>query len=79
MIWQEVKSERLLEVGYLFNADYWHQGFATEATIACGKYAFKTLGADKVFSIIRDTNIASQSVAVRNQMSPIKTIIKHYR
>ncbi|ATF27157.1 MULTISPECIES: GNAT family N-acetyltransferase [Brochothrix] len=79
LTWQEVEGEHLLEVGYLFNADYWHQGFATEAAIACKKYAFKRLGADKVFSIIRDTNRASQAVALRNQMTPIKTIIKHYR
>ena len=34
---------------------------------------------DALYSIIRDTNIASQRVAVRNGMRPIDTLIKHYR
>ena len=34
---------------------------------------------DAMYSIIRDTNAASQKVALRNGMRPIDTIIKHYR
>lgn len=34
---------------------------------------------DELYSIIRDTNIASQKVALRNGMNPIDSIVKHYR
>lgn len=76
---QPWKEQEVLEIGYLFRREYWHKGYATEATRACKKYAFETLGADEVCSIIRDTNIASQKVAVRNGMSVKDTWTKHYR
>ena len=37
------------------------------------------LNFDKVYSIIRDTNIPSQKVALRNDMREIANFIKHYR
>ncbi|WP_368347662.1 GNAT family N-acetyltransferase, partial [Parabacteroides merdae] len=40
---------------------------------------FHTLGFEEVYSIIRDTNIASQKVARRNGMQKVATFIKHYR
>lgn len=61
---QPWKETEVLEIGYLFNRLYWHKGYATEAAKACKKYAFETLKADEVCSIIRDTNVASQNVAV---------------
>ena len=51
----------------------------TEAARACKKYAFDVLRATEVCSIIRDTNIPSQNVAVRNGMKKKDTWIKHYR
>ena len=74
--WKEIE---VLEIGYLFNRLYWHRGYATEAAKACKKYAFEVLKADEVCSIIRDTNIASQNVAVRNGMTIADTWTKHYR
>lgn len=65
---QPWKETEVLEIGYLFNRAYWHKGYATEAAKACKKYAFEILKADEVCSIIRDTNIASQNVAIRNGM-----------
>ncbi|MEG1258336.1 MAG: GNAT family N-acetyltransferase, partial [Akkermansia sp.] len=50
-----------------------------EAAIACLEYGLNTLHFNVLYSIIRDTNIASQKVALRNGMYPIDTIIKHYR
>lgn len=75
---QEYRERRVLEVGYLFQKAFWHQGYASEAAIACKRYAFVELGADEVFSIIRDTNIASQKVAKRNGMVLRDTFTKHY-
>jgi len=75
---QDYKDGQILEVGYLFQKDHWHKGYATEAAIACKEYAFNKLDAPEVFSIIRDTNIASQNVAKRNGMKVEDEFIKHY-
>lgn len=75
---QDCNNKQVLEVGYLFQKVFWHKGYASEAAIACKKYAFEVLHADEVFSIIRDTNIASQNVAKRNGMTITDRFIKHY-
>lgn len=75
---QACRGERVLEIGYLFQKKYWHQGYATEAAKACKQYAFDTLHAEKVYSIIRDNNTASQRVAVRNGMKSEGQFVKHY-
>ena len=75
---QPCEDEELLEIGYIFQRKFWHKGYATEAAIACREYAFNELDADEVFSLIRDTNIASQNVAKRNGMSIRRKYVKHY-
>ncbi len=76
---QQWKDREVLEIGYIFQRRYWHKGYAIEAAKACKKYAFDILNADEVCSIIRDTNIASQNVAVRNGMVVADSWTKHYR
>ena len=73
------KDETFLETGYLFNKAYWHMGYATEASRGCIGYAFNTLQADSVSSIIRDTNLPSRRVAERNGMLSSDHWVKHYR
>lgn len=76
---QNWKDDEVLEIGYLFERAHWHKGYASEAAKACKKYAFETLNASEVCSIIRDTNIASQNVAIRNGMTVKDKWTKHYR
>ena len=59
---QETPEGERLEVGYLFRRDRWRRGYATEAAAACTEYAFSTLGAEEVCSIIRDNNRPSRAV-----------------
>ena len=73
-----VPDQTVLEIGYLFQREFWHNGFATEAAKACKQYAFEQLNAQRVYSIIRDTNAASQKVAERSRMVRCGDSSKHY-
>ena len=78
LTWQNYEGERVLEIGYLFQRKHWKKGYAIEAARACKHYAFETLHVNEVFSIIRDNNVASMNVAIRNGMTIRGTFIKHY-
>ena len=75
---QDFGGRRVPEIGYLFERAHWHRGYATEAAVACKLLAFCTLELDAVYSIIRDNNLPSQAVALRNGMVPVARIVKHY-
>ena len=68
---QDFGGRRVPEIGYLFERAHWHRGYATEAAVACKLLAFCTLELDAVYSIIRDNNLPSQAVALRNGMVPV--------
>lgn len=76
---QEYKDGLVPEIGYVFAYDYWHKGYATEAAKACKEYGFGTLRFNELYSIVRDMNLASRNVALRNGMTVVDTIVKHYR
>ncbi len=76
---QPWKDQEVLEIGYLLERKHWHKGYCTEAAKACKEYAFTVLDIKEVCSIIRDTNTASQNVAIRNGMTVADTWTKHYR
>lgn len=78
LTYQVFEGKQVVEIGYLLQREFWHNGYATEAAIACKRYAFDTLRLDKVYSIIRDNNHASQAVAIRNAMSIEGSFVKNY-
>lgn len=78
LTYQKFAGESVLEIGYLLRKDSWHQGYAMEAASAAKKYAFENLKAKEVYSIIRDTNISSMNVAIRNGMTIRGREIRHH-
>ncbi len=76
--WQSWGAQQVPEVGYLFARRFWHRGYATEAARASRDHAFGRLGLAEVFSIIRDTNLPSMNVAIRNGMLVRGRLVKQY-
>jgi [ribosomal protein S5]-alanine N-acetyltransferase len=76
LVTQEVDGERLIEVAYHVRRDHWGRGYATEAARACMKYAFETLKAERVISLIRPENQPSWRVAEKNGMKVWKQTTK---
>ena len=74
LVWQQEAGMAFWEVGYLFNRQYWHQGYATEAAMACRDYAFAHLKAPAVYSIIKHNHLPSQRVAERCGMTRWRTL-----
>jgi ribosomal-protein-alanine N-acetyltransferase len=74
IIRQHVDGEFLYEVGYHLRRDFWGQGLATEAAIACRDWAFANLKVERVISLIRPDNLPSRKVAERNGMTVWKEV-----
>ena len=54
-----------IEVAYLLDKNFWHQGLGTEAASGILTYAFDTLNLSRIICLIDPDNIASQKVAER--------------
>ena len=76
---QHWEGEEVLEIGYLFQKAYWPKGYAAEAAMACKEYAFSVLKAPRVCSMVRNTNLAAQKVALRTGMAEEARSVKKFR
>jgi ribosomal-protein-alanine N-acetyltransferase len=66
--WQ-IESKLEIEVAYLLDKKFWHQGLATEAAAGILTYAFKNLNLSRIICLMHPDNIASQKVAERIGMT----------
>ena len=73
---QTIEDEQRLEVSYSILPEFWRQGFAYEAALACKNHAFKKGWSENLISVIEPANIGSKRVAVKNGMSLEKTVIE---
>ena len=65
---QQLDGERLIEIGYRFDPEYWNRGIATEAARAVRDHGFSDLRLEHVVSFIHPDNHASRRVAEKNGM-----------
>lgn len=75
---QSLQGSDVWEIGYLLKEEYWGQGYAREAAQGCKTYAFEVMKFVRVYSIIRNTNMASKRVAIANGMVKVGSFIKDY-
>ena len=61
----EIDDELEIEIAYLLEKSFWHQGLATEAAHGILKYGFEKLNLSRLICLIDPGNIASQKVAER--------------
>lgn len=66
------------EIGYHLLKEKWHQGFAIEAAAAVKRWGFEVREFPILATIVRDTNIASMNVAIRNGFVIRKRFVKQY-
>lgn len=69
LLYQELEGQFHWEVGYSFLPEYWGNGYASEAALACFNHGFNLNLADYLLSIIHEDNIESQMVAKRCGLS----------
>lgn len=51
-----------LDLGFYVQPDFWRQGFAAEAAVACMEYGFSVMGLKVIFASTHTENVASQGV-----------------
>ncbi len=73
-----IRSE-IIEIGYIVAREFWGQGLGTEVARAVQEYAFKILGLERVYCLIKEDNFASMRVARKLGGSMIGKYIKNYQ
>jgi [ribosomal protein S5]-alanine N-acetyltransferase len=69
----------MVEIGYHVRRDYWGQGLATEAAIACREYGFTQLGCNQLVCLIHPNNVASRRVAEKMGMVLTQQVEWHHQ
>jgi ribosomal-protein-alanine N-acetyltransferase len=64
-----IEGQYEVEIAYLLDKSFWHQGLATEAAKGILEYGFGKLGLSRLICMIDPENAASQKVAERIGMT----------
>lgn len=64
-----IEGQAEVEIAYLLDKAFWHQGLATEAARGILQYGFETLNLSRLICMIDPQNFASQRVAERIGMT----------
>ena len=70
----EIDDKLEVEIAYLLDKSFWHQGLATEAANGILRYGFETLKLSRLICLIDPDNLASQKVAKRIGMTLEKRV-----
>lgn len=62
-----------IEIGWRFKKEFWGQGFATEAAIACLQYGFAEPGLTEIYSFTSVHNLPSEKLMQRIGMKYLST------
>ena len=65
----EIDGKLEIEIAYLLDKHFWHQGLATEAAKGIMEYGFQELHLSRLICLIDPGNIPSQRVAERIGMT----------
>ncbi len=77
IIMQETDQGVEPEVGYQMRRDQQGKGYATEMAWGCMEYAFETMQADHIISLIRPDNMPSRRVAEKNGLVVDREMMFH--
>jgi RimJ/RimL family protein N-acetyltransferase len=77
IIMQETDQGVEPEIGYQIRRDQQGNGYATEMARACIQYAFGTMKANHIISLIRPDNMPSRRVAEKNGLSVDREMMFH--
>ena len=69
---QNIDGEKLPEIGYHINKNYWKNGYAKEAANAVKKWTFENTKYETLYSYMNKENIASYKTAESIGMKRIK-------
>jgi RimJ/RimL family protein N-acetyltransferase len=74
----KIEDKEAIEIGYIFDNNYWQKGYCIESVRGCIKYAFETLKIKELYGTIRPENISSIKIIEKLGMKKIGTFIKTY-
>ena len=62
LIFHEYENEKVYELGWIINKNYWNKGYAQEASMRIIKYGFDTLKIEKIIGETEEEN--TKSIAI---------------
>lgn len=63
-----------INLGYRFSTQVWGQGLATELSRKALDFGFRTLDAEEIWALVRETHLASQRVLEKAGMKQIAKV-----